>query len=310
MGSTCKLVVDTDTAADDAIALLMAARSSAAELVAVTTIAGNVPVDLAARNAAWALALGGDNTTPVYLGAAGPMRRELVTGQDVHGKSGMGDAVAPQSVRPPSDGIAAIELVEIAKRQPGELTLVTLGPLTNIAIALLLDPAFLTRFERVVVMGGAPDAHGNITAVAEYNFWADPEAADLVLGAEGSVQLVGWDISRQAAVIGDAEKRMLAGLDTAMARFALAATSALDRYCRDVQGIAGFDLPDPVTMAIALDPAVAIEAGRFPAQVITAGDARGQLVLDRRNKPDARKVTIVQRADRAKFLAMLEEACR
>ncbi|MFI7066838.1 nucleoside hydrolase [Kribbella sp. NPDC050124] len=304
-----ELVIDTDTAADDAVALVLAASTPGIRLAAVTTVAGNVPVDLATRNAAWALQVGGRDDVPLYSGAAGPLRRQLVTGQDVHGESGMGDARPPDGLRAADQGFAAQELVRAAIQRPGELTLVTLGPLTNIAIAVLLDPLFLTRFARVVVMGGAPDAHGNVTPVAEYNFWADPEAVDIVLRAAGELELVGWDVSRQAAVITDEEAALLAAKRTPKSRFVLEATAALDRYCRTEQGLAGFDLPDPVAVAVAMHPGIVTSAHRLPVSIMVEQEARGQLQVDRRGRPSGRWVRVIEGVDRQAFLNCLMDAC-
>lgn len=304
-----KLVIDTDTAADDAIAIMLAAFARDAEIVAVTTVAGNVPVELATRNARWVLERSGLGAVPVHPGAASPMVRPLTTGQDVHGESGMGSAEPPRQPAPRSEPSAAAELVRLARAHEGELTLVTLGPLTNIATAVLLDPAFLTRFDRVVSMAGAADGHGNISDIAEYNMWADPEAAHIVLSADGEVELVGWDASRQAAVIGSEECRAIEALGTETGAFVLSLVSELDRYCREVQGLGGFDLPDPLAMTVALDPAIVTGAEARPVRVGLADESRGQLMIDRRTAREAPRVRLLREMSRDRFLAMLYEMC-
>jgi purine nucleosidase len=304
-----ELVIDTDTAADDAIAIMLAAFDPNAEIVAVTTVAGNVPVETATRNARWVLDRYDLADVPVHPGASSPLVRPLITGQDVHGESGMGRAEPPHPPAPAADPTAAAELVRLAREHEGRLTLVTLGPLTNIATAVLLDPAFLTRFRRVVSMAGAADGHGNVSDVAEYNMWADPEAAHIVLSADGEVELLGWDASRQAAVIGSEESGAIDALGTETGEFVLALVSELDRYCREVQGLRGFDLPDPLAMTVALDPTIVTGAEDRPVRVALGDESRGQLMIDRRTSKAAARGRLLREISRERFLAMLYAMC-
>src|SRR3712207_1208108 len=149
-----KLIIDTDTASDDAVALLMALREPTVEVLALTVVAGNVPLDQAVQNALYTVELAGASV-PVYVGCATPLIQPLHTAQNVHGLDGMGDIGLPLTDRVPADGHAVDRLIELADaHDPGELTLVTLGPLTNIAVAFARRPDLPTRFADVVMMAG------------------------------------------------------------------------------------------------------------------------------------------------------------
>ena len=198
------LVIDTDTASDDAVAILQALGDPTASIRAITLVAGNVPLDMAEVNALVTLDIGGAEDIPVYRGCASPLLRVLKTAQFVHGTNGMSDISLPSTNRTSRSEHAVDALLEIAQTEPGEHVLVTLGPLTNIAAAITLDPLFLTRFQRVVMMLGAPDAVGNVSPTGEFNAWADPESAQITISAPGDKWLVGWDISRKYAVVDDA----------------------------------------------------------------------------------------------------------
>ena len=171
---TRSLVIDTDTGSDDAVALLMAARSSQVEIRAVTTVAGNVPLAQATRNALVTLELAGAVDVPVHEGLAKPLLRELSTAQFVHGEDGMSGVPLPPPSATPASGHAVDLLRRVAAEQPGRHVLVTLGPLSNIAAAILVQPDLLTRFTAVVAMAGAFDGVGNVHPVGEFNVWADP----------------------------------------------------------------------------------------------------------------------------------------
>src|SRR5712692_3104842 len=163
-------LIDTDTASDDAVALVMALTYP------------NVPVDQGVQNALYTVALC-DKRVPVYRGVAAPLLRPLETAQNVHGQDGMGDIGLPLSGRMPAEGHAVDVLRETIRRYAGDITLVTLGPLTNVALALLQDPSLAGKVKECVMMGGIGQGYGNVTPVAEYNIWVDPEAAKVVFSS-------------------------------------------------------------------------------------------------------------------------------
>ncbi len=303
-------VIDTDTASDDAVALLMALRHPGVDVRALTVVAGNVPLALGVQNALYTRDLCDRGDVPVYAGADAPLRRPLETAQFVHGVDGMGDIGLPLSGRRPSTGHAVDVLLALAEAHTGELTLVTLGPLTNIALAVQRDPAFASRIARCVVMGAVADHIGNVTPAAEFNMWADPDAVAVVLAAGLPLEFVGWDISRHYAVISDAEAVDLRAIGTPLAKFAVDIQGVVRAFCATETKLAGFDLPDPIAMAVALDPCVAIETRRLHLAVETQSElTRGMVVMDLLGLTnDAPNASVVTVADRELFMQMLRAA--
>ncbi len=302
------IVVDTDTASDDAIALVLAVREPSVDVRAVTVVAGNVPLDLAVRNAIVTLDLCGGGGIPLHAGRAEPLSRPLNTAQFVHGADGMGGAVLPEPTRGVTSDDAVAALLQIAADEPGQHDLVTLGPLTNIAAALEVDPGFLTKFGHTHLMAGSPDGVGNVDALGEYNVWADPEAATAVFAAPGAKTMIGWNISRTFAVLDHDEQARLAAVGP-LGRFAIDINGDVDQYAIDT-GLAGFDLPDPVAMAVALDPSIVTEATDEWLVVGLDGPTRGCTIPDRRfGRPDP-NIRVVWAVDEAAFKSRLFAACR
>lgn len=196
-----KVVLDTDAGVDDAIAIVLAANSPEIELLAITTVAGNAPVQECTRNCLLLAELLWTGTAPVVAeGAAAPLAKDLLTAPEVHGPDGLGGELGslPRPNLAPSPATAHEVLIETARGDPGEVTLVATGPLTNIATALERDPAAVAAFRRVVVMGGAFYVPGNTGPFAEFNFYVDPEAADQVMGAGLPVTLIPLDATTRS----------------------------------------------------------------------------------------------------------------
>ncbi len=302
------LLIDTDTASDDAVALVMALRHPEVRVEAVTVVAGNVPVDQGVQNALYTAELCG-RPVEVFRGAERPILRPLETAQEVHGGDGMGDVGLPLAGRKPAAGRAAGVLVERVLSHPGELTLVCLGPLTNLAIALLREPAIAQAVAGCVVMGGTGKGPGNVTPIAEYNIWADPEAARIVFESGLPLTLVGWDISRASAVIDPETAAELRAIGSELARFAVDIQGVVTDFAHHVTKLSGFDLPDPIAMAVALDPGIA-DTRAVHASVVTGdGPARGQTVFDWLDLTgQAPNADVVRHVPREKFLAMLRDA--
>jgi purine nucleosidase/pyrimidine-specific ribonucleoside hydrolase len=247
-------LIDTDPGIDDALALLYAWGSADLRLAAITTVAGNVPVAEATRNLLRLVALRGIQPPLIAEGAATPLARRLVTAQGYHGEDGLGDV--PDWPAPPGTVVrqsAAELIVEMARRAAEPLTLIALGPLTNVALALDLDERALRRLARLVVMGGAVDVPGNVTPAAEFNIHVDPDAAARVLAAGLPVDLVPLDATRQAvlsrAALEQALQRRPGPVATRVAAFTRRGFT-VDRAC----GTAGMVLHDPLAVAAALDP--------------------------------------------------------
>jgi purine nucleosidase len=302
------LVIDTDTASDDAVALILAARTPGVTIRAVTVVAGNVPLPSAVHNALATLELVGATAVPVWAGADRPMLRPLDTAQDVHGEDGMGGAALPSYERSFEAGHAVDALRRIATEEPGQHVLVTLGPLTNVATALLLQPDLLTRFQHTFLMAGAFDGVGNAHPVGEYNVWADPEAASIVVDAPGAKTFVGWDVSRRYAVITPQEQQELRGLGP-IGEFTVAINRMVDEYARNVTGLSGYDLPDPIAMAAAIDPSLVVRSQDVHVTVGRDQLGRGGTFIDHRHTAPAPNATVAWEVDEQGFKRLLRNAC-
>jgi purine nucleosidase len=278
-----KFLIDTDTASDDAVALVMALRSPDVRVEAVTVVSGNVPLARATENALYTVEICGATDVPVFTGADRPLVRTPATAEWFHGADGFGNQdYAAAKLRPQREH-AVDAIVRVIRANPG-IELVTLGPLTNIALALLRDRSIVENVKRCVVMGGNPCCEGNVTPAAEYNIWCDPEAARIVFRSGTNVELVGWHLCRGEANLNAADIAHVRSLNTKLAHF------AIDINCIAMQanltqcGEDGVALPDPVAMAVALDSTIATESSRHRLEVECASElTRGMTVVDRLN---------------------------
>jgi purine nucleosidase len=279
---TRKILIDTDTASDDAVALIMALRSPKVSVLAITVVAGNVAVEQGTRNALFTVELC-DSTVPVFTGAAAPLTRPLEDASWFHGQDGLGDHGYQPTKRVAESGSAVDAMVRVVEANPG-IELITLGPLTNLALALRQAPNLAANVSRCVVMGGAPGCEGNVTPAAEYNFWVDPEAARVVLRSQLPIELVGWQLSRGAAVVNGPEIEKILALRTRFAEFAIRSNDTAARAYRTQTGEEGVALPDPTAMAILLDPALSLVSSNHLMDVqVDSGITRGMSVVDRLN---------------------------
>jgi purine nucleosidase len=273
------MLIDTDTASDDAVALIMAARWPDIEIKAVTVVAGNVPLDQGVRNALYTLELCGCDA-PVYRGSAAPLRRQLVTAQFFHGGDGLGDRGYPPPRRDAAEGDGAEVIVRTVEKDPGVI-LVTLGPLTNLARALQLEPDLARDVSRCVVMGGAACTVGNVTPAAEFNLWVDPDAARVVFESGLPIEMVGWELCRHEANLDDEEMAHVRSFDNPLARFAIDCNAMALEANRRQSGDPGLGLPDPIAMAIALDPSICTRRSAHRVLLETESDlTRGMTVVD------------------------------
>ncbi len=275
-----KLLIDTDTASDDAVALIMALRSPEVSVLAITTVAGNVDIEQATQNALYTAELCG-STVPVFIGAAAPLIRPLEDAVWFHGRDGLGDHGYKPAARTAAAGFAVDAIVRTVQANPG-IEIITLGPLTNLALALRQWPQLADNVSRCVVMGGAPCCEGNVTPAAEFNFWVDPEAARVVLRSQLPIELVGWQLSRGAAVVNAAEMKEILALGTSFADFAIQSNSTAVTAFKTQTGEDGIALPDPTAMAILLDPSLALLSSDHYMDVqVDSGITRGMSVIDR-----------------------------
>jgi inosine-uridine nucleoside N-ribohydrolase len=279
---TLPLVIDTDPGIDDSLALILAA--SAARLLGVSASYGNTTLDNATRNARLVLGRAGA-AAPVFSGADRPLARPLVTAKETHGTDGLGDHRLPAAaaVRPTSTSI-----LDALRAAGGPVTLVTLGPLTNLALALRYDAAFLrSRVTRHVAMGGNIAAAGNTGGLAEFNVWCDPEAAAEVLAARLGTELVGLDVTRRL-VIPAAAVHKLASHPDSDARWLGQLLGFYVRFHEEFEGLPGAVINDPLAVALALEPSWGT-ADVMPIVVgLAQASGRGETLLGGPGDPPVR----------------------
>jgi len=251
-------------------------------VLGLTTVAGNVGLEQATSNALLTAEIC-NSDVPVFAGAEKPLTRAHEHAHWFHGKDGLGDHGYPAPKRAPEGEHAVDAILRVARAEPG-LTLVTLGPLTNIALALKRDPELASRIGRCVVMGGAPCCEGNVTPAAEYNIWVDPDAARAVFRSALPIEMVGWHVSRGPSVLRNDEIAAIAAIGTAKAKFAIE-TNGRAREAYLVQtGEVGLSLADPTAMAVALDRSIGLAWSRHRVAIETESElTRGMTVVDRLN---------------------------
>ncbi|HTU46458.1 MAG TPA: nucleoside hydrolase [Bryobacteraceae bacterium] len=281
-GKLRPILIDTDTASDDAVALIMALRSRDVEVQAITVVAGNVPLEQGSRNALYTAELCASDV-PVFAGAAAPLLRNLQTADWFHGHDGLGDHGYAPSKKSLESGHAVDAIIRVVKQTPG-IEIITLGPLTNLALALTREPAVVANVSRCVVMGGAPCCEGNVTPAAEFNIWVDPEAARTVFQSGLPIEMIGWQLCRGPAAVNTEDIDKLNKLANSFADFAVRCNSvAMEAYRRQT-GEIGISLPDPVAMSILLDPSLCLDSSQHFVEIETQSElTRGMTVVDRLN---------------------------
>ncbi|MFV0492486.1 MAG: nucleoside hydrolase [Pseudorhodobacter sp.] len=248
-----KLIIDTDPGVDDAMAFAYAAAHPDIELIALTTVFGNIALETATRNALWLSDLSGSQV-PVHAGAAGPLNgNEPHYVPHIHGEQGLGSAIAPEPKTPAKKEPAAEFLIRAAAENPGQVTLCAVGPLTNIARAMTLDPGFLGNLAQLVIMGGSLHAGGNVTPHAEANFHSDPEAANQVLHAPdaGRITIIGLDVTTRVIATPDQFRQVPAG---PMASLLVQATDFYMEFHRQKGGHRICYMHDPAAVIYVIRP--------------------------------------------------------
>jgi inosine-uridine nucleoside N-ribohydrolase len=271
-----KIIIDTDPGVDDAMAIQFALGAVPLEVVGLTTVFGNVPVELATANALRLLHLAGRGDIPVAQGTANPLWGPFEGGFPcVHGEDGQGNVFAPESPLVALSQPAAEFLVEQLRAQPGEITLVAVGPLTNLAQALALEPGIVHFVREVVIMGGNALCPGNATPAAEANVLSDPDAADLVLGAGWPLTMVGLDVTHRVNMRRDALDQ-LARLPGPLARHVSAAIPFYRNFFERVNRTDGFYVHDSSAIAYLLAPEL-FDTEAWPVRVdVSHGIGRGK----------------------------------
>ena len=310
-----KLIIDTDPGVDDAQAILMAAAHPNATIAAILAVGGNVGLEHTLRNALTLVEVV-EQEIPVYAGCSKPLVIFQEDAADVHGQDGLGDVGLAHQTRTAESEHAALALVRMANESPGEYTLVAIGPLTNIAVALTLDPTLPEKLKRFVVMGGAVTAHGNTSNVsAEFNIFYDPEAAHVVFEAweahGGLIELVDWEATIRHGIPGDVIERWHA-LDTPKSRFYQKMSAKTLEFIRNIMGRSMMFGADPLAMAVALEPDIVTKAEvRHVSVELTGMYTRGQTTTDwnQRNGRTA-NTNIILELDTDRFFSLMEQGLK
>lgn len=250
-----QIIIDTDPGQDDAVALLLAlAAPEELDVLAITTVAGNVPLPLTTINALKTVELAGRPEVPVHAGCDRPLRRELVTAEYVHGRTGLDGADLPEPSISPAPQHAVDRIIELAmSHPPGSITLCPLGPLTNVATALLRQPEIAGRIAEIVLMGGGFFEGGNTTAAAEFNVYVDPHAADVVFRSGVPITVMPLDVTHKALILPRHLERF-AALGTPVGAAVHGLLAFYERYDVEKYGMEGGPLHDPCVIAFLLRP--------------------------------------------------------
>lgn len=300
-----RVVIDTDPGIDDAQAILFAIRLGAFRIVAVTTVFGNCDVRTATRNARILLELGNVKDIPVFMGAGEPLiQRRLGFATAVHGPYGFGSLQPTEPAYPISEGYAADQMARLVVDNPGRITILALGPLTNVALAMRLEPRFTRLVRRIIFMGGIVRGPGNVAAVATANVLNDPEAARIVFESGADVTMVGQDVTRHVRIRPSLIKAFRRDEGT-FTKFIGEITRFYESAYKELEpNIRGFPVHDLLVIAYAVQPCL-FETQRLPVTVETTGTATiGMTVADFRPSTKAQpNVTVCLKANGKEILA-------
>ena len=264
-----RIILDTDPGVDDALAIFLALRSPELQLEAITAVSGNVPLSFTLPNALRLVEIAGRTDVPVAAGAAVPLLRRLVTAAYVHGNNGLGGVEFPEpKIKPAAE--SAVELIRrIVRANPGEITIAAVGPLTNIATLLKVDPSIAPLIKSFALMGGSLSG-GNITPAAEFNFYVDPEAARIVFDSNVPILMVGLDVTHKV-LLHESQVKILEAAQNPVSQAAakiMRATMARIKPTNDETVVA---MHDPLTIASLIDPSL-ITAKDYYVQIETTGE--------------------------------------
>ena len=301
-------LIDTDTASDDVVALLMALREPDIRVEAITVVAGNCPLEIGVKNALISVERAGTYAPPVYAGMPQPLLRDLVTGEHVHGQDGLGNQNLPSPALEKQSGHAVDMIIEMARRFPGELEIITLGPLTNLAMAILKDPTLPDMIKMVYIMGGGGLGPGNITPVAEFNFYVDAEAAHIVIQSKLVKTVIGYDVCFEETFINPSDITHLGSLGS-LGEFVVRSVKTVIEYHKSL-GKDGFGLPDPTAVAVAFYPDIVTKQfDVYGYMEYKSEKAYGQFIIDQHHVTgNPHNITAITEIDAKKFKEKLFQA--
>lgn len=267
------IIIDNDTAQDDCVTILLALTDPVADLRAITTVAGNVSFDRQVANAQMTLAVAGRlGEVPLHLGCREPMMREWASAEDVHGDGSGGlQMELDDSAISPEHAVDA--LIRITAEDPGEVSIIAIGPLTNIATAIVKDRRFVDNVKSVYIMGGSNNGRGNITSAAEFNFYVDPHAAQIVMDAGfKDIHILPWDpVTLRDATYPRDEYDKLTKIDTPIAKFFKKVCDATLEFNESV-GVFGSTHPDSITLAALLHPEMVLAKSEYRVDIETTSE--------------------------------------
>jgi purine nucleosidase len=309
-----KIIIDTDPGIDDSLAILLALASPELQIEALTVVSGNCIVEDGVKNALSVLELAGATHIPVIQGMHVPLLQPLLIAPETHGETGIGYARLPPPVTPPAPGHAADLLIEKILAAPGEISLVAIGPLTNLALAIRLEPKIVSAVREVIIMGGAIRHGGNTTPLAEFNVYCDPHAAHIVFHSGMPMTLVPLDVTYQVILTQQDVDRLLA-IPSPVSRFIADATRFYMEFHDEYQSIEGCVINDPLALALAFAPHLVETESHFVDVDISGGPALGKTFADfyrLQKKPPNMKVALGVRAREfvELFLERMERLCR
>lgn len=276
-----RLIIDTDCGSDDAVAIIMALKCKEVCVSAITTVCGNVPLEQATLNTLMTLEICNKQQIPVYQGARKPMHRDLVTATNVHGQDGMGDSNLISPTISPQNEHAVDAIIQLVKSFPNEIEIVSIGPVTNIALAILKEPSVMEQVKHIYTMGTAGFGHGNTTPVAEFNVYVDAEAYNVMLNSKIPLTIVGFDICLGNAALNKADISKLLDSGSEVSEFVVKCNKSLLEYNIRNTNQHIIDLPDAIAMGVALWEDIIIESLEcYCYTCIHEIPAYGQVIID------------------------------
>lgn len=288
-----RIIIDTDCGSDDAVAIIMALKSNEVKVEAITTVCGNVPLNLATLNALMTIEVANGQKPPLYVGASKPLMGELITSENVHGEDGMGDCDLIHPSLQPEKEHAVDAILRIVKEYPYEVELVAIGPATNIALAIMKDSVTMKKVKKIYTMGTAGFGRGNTTPVAEFNVYVDSEAYSVMLNSNIPITIIGFDVCLGEAALNKADMKMLMDSGRKEADFSVKCNKSLLQYNLDRCGDHIVDLPDAVAMGVVLWENIILESLYCYCYVCTGERATyGQVIIDDGSFPSVSDVFI------------------
>ncbi|MEJ5929161.1 nucleoside hydrolase [Corynebacterium sp. H128] len=306
--SKIPFILDTDTAQDDCVAIMLGLLDPVADLRAITMVAGNVGFEKQIANAHMTLSVCGKlGEVPIHIGCDNPMMRPWASAENVHG-DGAGGLSMDFSNCSTSTEHAVDAMIRIVAENPGEVSVVCIGPLTNIATAIVKDRSFVDNVKSVYIMGGSNNGRGNITPSAEFNFYVDPEAAQIVMDAGfKDIVILPWDpVTLDDATITREVYDRTVSVDTPIARFFKRVCDTTLDFNESV-GVFGSTHPDSMTLAALLHPEIVLQDGRYRVDIETNSElTRGFSAMAWDKYDLTPNATVIEKADHAAFFAMLD----